>query len=92
MSSPAGGPGNAALTGGAVEATFLPTGTLQKRYTILNAAGGLGGTKFTGVTDNAPGIVTSLSYDAEQRLSRQPAGAEPSCPASPSTSRMSPTR
>ena len=57
------GPGNAALSGGAVEATFLSTGTLQKRYVILNAVGGLGGTKFTGVTDNAPGIVTSLSYD-----------------------------
>ena len=57
------GPGNATLTGGAVRATFLPTGTLQKRYTILNAVGGLGGTAFKGVTDNAPGIDTSLFYD-----------------------------
>ena len=57
------GTGNAVLTGGAVKAFFLPTGTLKKRYTILNAAGGLGGTAFTGVTDDAPGIDTSLFYD-----------------------------
>ena len=36
---------------------------MKKRCTILNAAGGLGGTRFTGVTDDAPGIDTSLFYD-----------------------------
>jgi autotransporter-associated beta strand protein/T5SS/PEP-CTERM-associated repeat protein len=59
-----GGTGTATLSGGAVEADFVSLGSLQKRYTILNAAGGLGGTTFTGVTDNAPGVVTSLFYDA----------------------------
>jgi len=59
-----GGTGTATLSGGAVEADFVSLGSLQKRYTILNAAGGLGGTTFTGVTDNAPGVVTSLFYNA----------------------------
>ncbi|MGE0500271.1 MAG: autotransporter outer membrane beta-barrel domain-containing protein [Rhizobiaceae bacterium] len=56
--------GLATLSGGAVGVTYLPTGTIVRRYTILTAAGGLGGTEFSGITDNAPGIVSRLSYDA----------------------------
>ncbi len=58
-----GGPGNAVLSGGAVEATYLQTGTAKNRELILNAAGGLGGTGFTGVTDNLPGVISSLEYE-----------------------------
>jgi len=56
--------GTATLTGGAVDVAFLPGGSISRRYTVLTAAGGLGGTTFTGVADNMAGVTTALSYDA----------------------------
>ncbi len=61
----AGGAGTADLSGGAVAASFLTTGDLQSRYTILTTTGGLGGTTFASLADDQPGIETSLSYDAD---------------------------
>jgi uncharacterized protein with beta-barrel porin domain len=58
--------GVAKLTGASVNAQFSPGNYVSKQYTILNAAGGLGGTVFSGVTNiNLPqGASDSLSYDA----------------------------
>jgi uncharacterized protein with beta-barrel porin domain len=55
--------GTASLAG-TVQANFAPGLYLAKRYTILTAAGGLGGTTFAGLTNtNLPvGISDSLSY------------------------------
>jgi autotransporter-associated beta strand protein/T5SS/PEP-CTERM-associated repeat protein len=58
------GPGNALLTGGTVAPAYLPGGLLQRQYVILNAAGGLGGTSFAGLAAVPPGIIASLTYDA----------------------------
>jgi autotransporter-associated beta strand protein len=57
--------GTATLGGATVSATFAAGTYVAKRYTILNAAGGVNGT-FTGpVNTNLPGVFTSsLSYDA----------------------------
>ena len=57
--------GNASLAG-TVEASFPSAGTVSKRYTILTASGGLGGTAFSSLTNiNLPsGASDSLSYDA----------------------------
>jgi fibronectin-binding autotransporter adhesin len=55
--------GTANLSGGAVAASFGAGIYSNRRYTILTAAGGLGGTAFTGISDNAPGVNTSLAYD-----------------------------
>lgn len=55
--------GTATLTGGAVEVTYLAGGSISRRYTVLTAAGGLGGTTFATVTDNLAGVVSTLSYD-----------------------------
>ena len=55
-----------ATLGGAVNAIYANGSYVAKRYTIVTAAGGLGGTTFASVTDtNLPsGFHTSLSYDA----------------------------
>jgi autotransporter-associated beta strand protein len=57
--------GTATLGGATVSARFAAGTYVAKRYTILNAAGGVNGT-FTGpVNTNLPGVFTSsLSYDA----------------------------
>jgi len=55
--------GNATLTGGTVNVQFAPGGFLKNQYTILTAAGGLGGTTFDGLTNTSlPGVVGRLSY------------------------------
>jgi uncharacterized protein with beta-barrel porin domain len=58
--------GAAKLTGASVNAQFSSGNYVSKQYTILTAAGGLGGTTFSGVTNiNLPqGASDSLSYDA----------------------------
>jgi uncharacterized protein with beta-barrel porin domain len=57
--------GTAALTGGSVQAAFAPGSYMARSYDILHAAGGLGGTTFSGVSGNVPaGFGASLSYSA----------------------------
>jgi uncharacterized protein with beta-barrel porin domain len=58
--------GPARLTGASVNAQFSPGNYVSKQYTILNAAGGLGGTTFAGITDVGlpTGASDALSYDA----------------------------
>jgi uncharacterized protein with beta-barrel porin domain len=58
--------GSATLNG-IVGAAFAPGSYISKQYTILTAAGGLGGTTFSGlVNTNLPANFTSgLSYDAK---------------------------
>jgi hypothetical protein len=57
--------GTAAL-GGTVQASFAPGSYVSKQYTILTAAGGLGGTTFASLTNTGlpQGGADSLSYDA----------------------------
>ena len=57
--------GTANLSGGAVAVLANGTFTANRRYTILTAAGGLGGTTFTGVTVNSLFLLPTLSYDAD---------------------------
>lgn len=54
--------GAATLGGAAVNASFGP-GNVVKQYTILNAAGGVGGTFNPVVGTNAPNFKPTLSYD-----------------------------
>ncbi len=58
--------GTATLGGATVNASFAPGSYVSRQYTILNAAGGLGGSTFGAVVNNnLPSSVTSsLSYDA----------------------------
>jgi uncharacterized protein with beta-barrel porin domain len=58
--------GSAWLTGATVNAQFASGNYISKKYTILSAAGGLGGTTFAGIANiNLPqGASDSLSYDA----------------------------
>jgi autotransporter-associated beta strand protein len=58
--------GTATLTGATVNVQFASGDYLAKRYTILTATGGLGGTTFAGITNsNLPaGASDNLSYDA----------------------------
>ena len=61
--------GTATLSGGTVEVlaqrgTFAPS----TQYTILTAAGGLGGTTFGSVTSDLAFLTPSLSYDRQQCL------------------------
>jgi outer membrane autotransporter protein len=56
--------GTATLTGGSVQAVFAPGSYGARSYDILHAAGGLGGTTFSGVSSNAPNFGVSLSYTA----------------------------
>ena len=59
--------GSATLTGATVNAQFAPGSYVAKQYTILTAAGGLGGTTFAGlINTNLPQHTgDSLSYDAD---------------------------
>jgi autotransporter-associated beta strand protein len=59
--------GTAKLTGAVVNAQFASGSYASKQYTILTAAGGFGGTMFSGLTNtNLPaGAVDSLSYSAD---------------------------
>ncbi len=55
--------GTAGLTGGSVQTVFAAGSYVAKSYDILHASGGLGGTKFNGITGNVPtGFTESLSY------------------------------
>lgn len=55
--------GAATLGGATVNANFT-SGTVKKQYTILTAAGGLGGTAFnSAVVSNMPTLNATLSYD-----------------------------
>jgi uncharacterized protein with beta-barrel porin domain len=56
--------GTANLTGGSVQAVFAPGSYTIRSYDILHAAGGLGGTTFSGVSASNPNFSTSLSYSA----------------------------
>ena len=62
------GAGTAVLTGGTVNVTFPTTGNLLPRYTILSAAGGLGGTTFAGLVDNALLIDIELVHEGNNVL------------------------
>jgi len=55
-----------AMLAGTVEALFAPGAYTARQYDILHAAGGLGGTTFTGATtaNLPPGFATALSYSA----------------------------
>lgn len=57
--------GTANLSGGAVSVLANGTFTANRRYTILTANGGLGGTTFTGVTIDSLFLLPTLSYDAD---------------------------
>jgi autotransporter-associated beta strand protein len=59
--------GSATLTGATVNAQFAPGSYVKHQYTILTAAGGLGGTTFGGLTNiKLPtGTSDSLSYDPD---------------------------
>jgi uncharacterized protein with beta-barrel porin domain len=61
--------GTATLTGGTVKTVFSPGTYVVKSYDILHAAGGLGGTTFTGVADQTlSGFTQSLSYTGDDVL------------------------
>ncbi|MBR1214240.1 autotransporter domain-containing protein [Bradyrhizobium sp. JYMT SZCCT0180] len=63
--------GTANLTGGSVNARFLPGAYVSRNYTILSATGGLGGTTFTGgltTTALPAGFTASLSYTPTDAL------------------------
>ncbi|MGE0501824.1 MAG: autotransporter domain-containing protein [Rhizobiaceae bacterium] len=58
--------GTADLTGGLVVTDYAPGAYIEKRYTILEASGGLGGTEFAGLTGDTPsGFEQELDYDAD---------------------------
>ncbi len=58
--------GSATPTGATVSAQFASGSYVPKQYTILTAAGGLGGATFSGLTNNnlPAGLVDTLSYSA----------------------------
>jgi len=60
--SPVNITGNATLAG-TVAASVVPGSTIHRQYDILHSTS-LGGTTFGGVTTNAPGFTTSLTYSA----------------------------
>jgi autotransporter-associated beta strand protein len=55
--------GSASL-GGSVQAVLMPGSFTSRSYDILHAAGGLGGTTFSGAKSSNPNFATSLSYTA----------------------------
>jgi uncharacterized protein with beta-barrel porin domain len=59
--------GGAASLAGNVQAVFASGSYVVRKYTILTAAGGLGGTTFAGLREVDPpaGFAESLSYDAD---------------------------
>ncbi|WP_354109163.1 autotransporter domain-containing protein [Bradyrhizobium sp. S3.12.5] len=76
--------GIASLSGGTVQASFLPGAYVGKSYTILSAAG-LGGTTFSGVSGGLPGFNVGLSYTPSDVLLNLTAslGAGTSLPGNP---------
>lgn len=58
--------GAATLNGAAVTANFTAGSYVSKRYTLLTATGGLGGSTFGGLTTTGQpsGLTSTLSYDA----------------------------
>lgn len=57
--------GTATLGGATVNASFAAGSYVAKKYNILNATGGLGGSTFGSINTNLPqGFKSSLSYDA----------------------------
>jgi T5SS/PEP-CTERM-associated repeat protein len=79
--------GAATLTGATVQTSFLPGTYVRKSYTILSAAGGLGGTTFSGVSGGIPGFNVGLSYTPSDVLLNLTAslGAGTSLPGNPQT-------
>jgi T5SS/PEP-CTERM-associated repeat protein len=77
--------GIASLTGGTVQTTFQPGTYVARSYTILSAAGGLGGTTFSGVSGGMPGFNVALSYTSSDVLLNLTAslGAGASLPGNP---------
>lgn len=59
--------GTATLTGANVAASFASGTYITKKYTILTASGGLGGTTFAGLSDTGlpSGFEATLSYDGD---------------------------
>ncbi len=55
----------AALNGADVNLAFVPGALIGKRYMILTAAGGLGGTTFGALNGSTGGFQASLSYDPD---------------------------
>ena len=56
--------GSADISGATVAATYETGSYVSRKYTILSASGGLGGTTFVGLTGTAPsGFAQSLVYD-----------------------------
>ncbi len=55
-----------ATLGGMVQANFASGSTISKKFTILTATGGLGGTTFSSLVNAglSPGFTDSLSYDS----------------------------
>jgi outer membrane autotransporter protein len=51
-----------ATLAGTVQAVLQPGSYVPRSYTILSAAGGLGGTTFAAVTNSLPNFAASLSY------------------------------
>jgi uncharacterized protein with beta-barrel porin domain len=72
--------GAANLGGASVNAVFQPGSFVDRKYTILTATGGLGGTTFNpAVVSNNPNLKATLSYDADDaflniKLSFNPPG------------------
>lgn len=61
-----GGAGTADLSGATVLPIYEPGSYIARRYVIVEADGGLGGTQFSGLTGSAPaGFTQSLDYDAD---------------------------
>jgi autotransporter-associated beta strand protein len=56
--------GGTASLAGTAQIVFLPGGFAKKSYDILHAAGGLGGTTFSGLTLSNPNFGGNLSYTA----------------------------
>jgi len=79
--------GIASLTGGIVQAVFQPGSYVSKSYTILSAAGGLGGTTFSGVSGSMPAFNVGLSYTSTDVVLNLLAslGAGNSLPGNPQT-------
>jgi hypothetical protein len=56
--------GTANLSGGTVATSFASGQYVAREHVILNAAGGLGGTTFAGLSGTVPtGVVQRLRYD-----------------------------
>jgi T5SS/PEP-CTERM-associated repeat protein/autotransporter-associated beta strand protein len=75
--------GTASLTGASAQALFTGT-TFSTKYTVLSAAGGLGGTQFASFATNSPAITANLNYTTTDVIVNLTSGfAGVSDPASP---------